>query len=551
MVGTPDPSPLSATDAPTGPHVAWTVREGDSLELLDTLDPQSIDAVVCDPPYGIDFCGQRWDGQVIRRHAARQDRHAKLTSNEAFQAWCRVWAQGCVAALKPGGHLAAFGSPRTSHRLACALEEAGFELRDTLLWLYGTGMPKSRHLSGGRATQLKPAYEPILLARRPLDGPVEHTLARYGTGALNAAACRTEDRFPANVLVSHHPDCTPQECVAQCAVRAVEEAAREVRAAGARPIRRLFYCPKASRSERDAGCEHLPRRRLDLFPSAQAGGPAPPPAANAHPTVKPLALMRWLIRLLTPANGLILDPFCGSGTTGCAAVLEQRRFLGIEVDSDYTQIARARIAHWQRTDPPRDVPTAPRQQDNDNEARDSSRPSDLTLGSEVPEAPPSALTSPPGQTDELALDGDSVERVARRVAELLAPRLSEPAAPGAGKLLSAAEVSQRWAVERSWVYEHAEELGAIRLGSGPKPRLRFPAEAIAHHLATLAADRHPGPRHDDARGSTRSPRIAADPVELLPIRRQSELTSSATTTDRPGGAPTPPATAPKTQPSAR
>jgi site-specific DNA-methyltransferase (adenine-specific) len=249
--------------------------------------------------------------------------------------------------LKPGGQLLAFGSPRTAHRLAAGLEDAGLELRDTLLWLYGTGMPKSRRLPGGRGTALKPAYEPILLARRPPGESIARTLERHGTGALNIDACRVEGRYPANVICSHAPGCGPDGCPPGCAVALVDTAAARgrVRSNATSPASRLFYCPKVSRRERDAGCEHLPRRTLDLFPNAQAAGAASP-ARNPHPTVKPLALMRWLVRLATPQDGLVLDPFCGSGTTGAATALEGRRFLGIDLDPAYAAIARARIAHW-------------------------------------------------------------------------------------------------------------------------------------------------------------------------------------------------------------
>jgi DNA modification methylase len=340
-------SPTSPSGAATSPDVAWTVREGNCTDVLSGLEAETIEAIVTDPPYGIGFQGCRWDGQAIREAAARATGQ-RMSAGDAYQAWCRGWAAECLRALRPGAHLATFGSPRTAHRLACALEEVGFELRDTLIWLYGTGMPKSRRLPGGRATALKPAYEPILLARRPPQGPVERNLAAYGTGALNAEACRVEGRFPANVIVSHAPGCDSGECTAGCAVRLVDEAAGSTRAPSGRlrTVSRLFYCPKASRPERDAGCEHLPRRALDLFPSARAAGYKAPPAANPHPTVKPLALMRWLVRLVVPRGGLALDPFCGSGSTGCAAVLEGRRFAGIELDPRYAEIARARIAHW-------------------------------------------------------------------------------------------------------------------------------------------------------------------------------------------------------------
>lgn len=542
MAPTSAPTARSATRGATGPAPGATVLQGDSLQLLATVAPASVDAVVCDPPYGIDFCGHAWDGQAIR-HAAAGLGPGKLAPNEAFEAWSQVWAAGCLRALKPGAHLAAFGSPRTFHRLGCALEQAGFELRDTLLWLYGTGMPKSRHLPGGRATQLKPAYEPILLARKPLDGTVEHNHARHGTGALNTDACRVDGRFPANVILAHDPDCTDEQCTPDCPVRLVDQAARPTRARGAWPISRLFYCPKASRRERDAGCEQLPRRHLDLFPNAQGAGQHPPPTANPHPTVKPLALMRWLVRLIVPQDGLVLDPFCGSGSTGCAAALEQRRFLGIELDADYAEIARARITHWHRHPPPA-PPAAPVHADpaptqSDGEHTDSPPAS-------PPPRQPAPATSPPSAS---ALDADSVERVAQRVLELLAPRLdASPAATG--RLLTAAEVSERWGVERSWIYEHAAELGAIRLGSGPRPRLRFRPEAIDRHPATLTATHGPSTPQPRPKGRAFRP-IPGDPVELLPIRGQAELTSPETTTDRPGGAPTPPATAPKTTTSAR
>jgi DNA modification methylase len=323
------------------------VLEGDCIDALASLPAASVDAVVCDPPYGISFHGERWDGQAIRESAARKA-GARLSWGEAYQAWCREWAAGCLRALRPGAHVAAFGSPRTAHRLACALEEAGLELRDTLIWLYGTGLPKSRKLPGGRGSSLKPAYEPILLARRPLDGPLERNLEAHGTGALEVHACRVEGRFPANVLLSHAPTCRGDRCAAGCAARVVDDAATAARvpSGSLRRASRLFYCPKASRAERDAGCEELPRQALDLFPNAQAGSYKPPPAANPHPTVKPLALMRWLVRLACADGALVLDPFCGSGSTGCAAVLEGRRFYGIELDPHYAEIARARIAHW-------------------------------------------------------------------------------------------------------------------------------------------------------------------------------------------------------------
>ncbi len=347
------------TRAATAPERAWTVLQADSLLALPDLPAGTLDAVVCDPPYGIDFNGHAWDGQAIR-HAAAQRNGARLSSGEAFQAWAAVWAGECLRLLRPGAHLAAFGAPRTAHRLACALEDAGFELRDVLLWLYGTGMPKSRRLPHGQGTQLKPAYEPILLARKPLDASVTRNIGRHRTGALNVSACRVDGRWAANVLLAHHPACRPDACDPSCAVVLVNAAAQRTRQPG-RTVglaSRLFYRPKASRSERDTGCEQLPRHALDLFPNAHGDGKTPAAAANAHPTVKPLALMRWLVRLVAPGGGLVLDPFCGSGSTGCAAVLEGRRFLGIEREAGYVAVAQARIAHWAEIaeHAPEDVP---------------------------------------------------------------------------------------------------------------------------------------------------------------------------------------------------
>jgi site-specific DNA-methyltransferase (adenine-specific) len=324
---------------------AWRVEHGDCMTLLDGIDHGSVDAVVTDPPYGIDFQHAAWDGRAIDATATRLEGR-RLAPSQAFEVFSREWAQRCLRVLKPGGHLVAFGAPRTAHRLACALEDAGFQLRDTLMWLYGEGLPKSRRLPEGRGTTLKPAYEPILLARKPPQGTVARNVREHGTGALEIDACRVRDhcgsrRWPANVVASHARRCTEGTCAAGCAVATLDECA-------GRPVSRFFYCPKARHAERDAGCEMLPARARDLFPNAGAAGKPAPRLRNPHPTVKPIELMRWLVRLACPPGGLVLDCFCGSGTSGVAAVLEHRRFLGIEREAEYVAIARARIAHWQR-----------------------------------------------------------------------------------------------------------------------------------------------------------------------------------------------------------
>jgi DNA modification methylase len=328
-------------------HAESRLLQGECVEVMAALEAASVDAVITDPPYGIGFKHEHWDSWAISEAAARAG-HDRLTPNQAFEVWCRLWGSECLRIMKPGSHLLAFGSPRTFHRLTVGLEDAGLEIRDTLMWLYGTGMPKSRRLANGRGTALKPAYEPIVLARKPPEGSVAESIEHFGTGALEVDACRIGERWPANLALGHAPGCGDGGCGEDCAVDLLDASARSSRASSgaAVPPSRFFYCPKVSRAERDAGCEQLPRRALDLFPNAQrderqAGG-----ARNPHPTVKPLALMRWLVRLASPPSGLVLDPTCGSGTTGAASVLEGRRFIGIELDPAYVEIAAARIAHW-------------------------------------------------------------------------------------------------------------------------------------------------------------------------------------------------------------
>lgn len=542
----------SATGGLTARDAASIVRHGDCLKLLPDLPEATVDAIVCDPPYGIDFLGEKWDGQAIR-HAARTHTGRRLSPGEGFQAWATQWTLECARVLKPGAHLAAFAAPRTAHRLASALEDAGLQLRDTLMWLYGQGLPKSRRLPGGQGTSLKPAYEPVILARKPLDSTtVEENHRRHGTGTLNTEACAIPDqesnggRWPANVLLTHHPECRDGRCAPDCPAVVIDHAAASTRpGTKGRPASRIFYCPKASRQEREAGCEQLPRRRRDLFPNATGASPPPPEAANSHPTVKPIALMRWLVRLITPAGGLVLDPFCGSGSTGIACLLEHRRFLGIELDATYHAIAQARISHWAANAPAEaPEPTPPMLADDQAQA----------AGHEPRTEPPPSLPVVPAlppQRQLVGLEAETVEAIAQRVAELLDP--PPPAPPPSRALLSAAQVAAFYGVDRGWVYEHAEELGACRLGDGQRPRLRFDPDLVAERLnetRTGAARRqaHPPRRPGCLR---RSRRIHRHPGKLLEIRGQPEVSSPEHKTGRPGGAPTPPATAPKTTPPAR
>lgn len=302
----------------------WALVEADALLLLTKLPDGCVDAIVTDPPYGIGFHDEAWDGQ----------------DRETFACWTTVWASECRRLLKPGGYMVAFGSPRTFHRLTCGIEDAGLEIRDVLMWLYGQGVPKSRKLPGGLGTALKPAYEPILLCRARPAGTAKANLQAWGTGALNIDVARVQadnrpGYWPANVTLSHDSGCNDQGCAGGCPLRLLDEANPHQRPS------RLFYCAKAARSERETGCEQLPARQVQLYI-----GSGRRMRRNIHPTVKPIALMRWLVRLASPSGGVVLDPFAGSGTTGAAAMLEGRQFFGVEREREYVRVARARLDHY-------------------------------------------------------------------------------------------------------------------------------------------------------------------------------------------------------------
>jgi site-specific DNA-methyltransferase (adenine-specific) len=340
----------------------WEVTHADCFDEIPKLQADSVDTVISDPPYGISINGLDWD----RPSALNPQGSRKTSPAAALQLFSTRWASECLRVLKPGAYLAAFADPRSAHRLALGLEEAGFELRDILMWLHSQGIPAPSRRDAGRSPALKPAYEPIVLARKPLAGTLDNNLTTYGTGALNVDACRVTatscagegrsrsrvsttpcsggggGRWPSDVLLSHGDGCTRNTCERDCPIHLLGER------------HRFFYCAKAQRREREAGCEQLPRRTIQTF---NLGRPEELErakthlVANIHPTVKPIDLMRWLVRLLTPSDGLVLDPFAGSGSTGAAAVLEGVRFHGIEREASYVPIARARITHWSRRRP--------------------------------------------------------------------------------------------------------------------------------------------------------------------------------------------------------
>lgn len=380
--------------------MAFEIKHGDCLEVMRSMTDSSVDAIVTDPPYGLSFMGKKWDYDVPS---------------------VEVWAE-CLRVLKPGGHLLAFAGTRTQHRMAVRIEDAGFEIRDMIAWVYGSGFPKSLDVSKaidkaagaerdvvgqryrlgdkriypespagyeggfdgdgsitapatdaarqwqGWGTALKPSLEPITVARKPLVGTVAENVLAHGTGALNIDGCRVEGAPPsvpqpafsrdmrAGFGSSNGRNGEMSQASGRWPANLIHDGSDEVvalfpQAGGGFGVRgkgrsvycggldaetghvvgygdtgsaaRFFYCAKASKVDRGEG--------------------------NAHPTVKPTDLMRYLCRLVTTPGGTVLDPFCGSGSTGKAAKLEGFNFIGIEREAEYVAIAEARIAEAQRS----------------------------------------------------------------------------------------------------------------------------------------------------------------------------------------------------------
>lgn len=347
-----------------------TVYAGDCLDVLRELPDASVHAVVTDPPYGLGFMGREWDA---------------LPPGLPF-------AAECLRVLKPGGHLLAFGGTRTHHRLACAIEDAGFEIRDSIAWLYGSGFPKSLDVSKaidrrpdaehwqGWGTALKPAHEPIVTARKPLAGTVAANVLEHGTGAINVDGCRVgtsgatravdfvkkEDgrlerwdegyrggrnkieevaagRWPPNVVLD---ETQAAELDAQSGVSVSRAASMPIPKGHA--FAGTTYGGDGSangasvRGHDDAGgaSRFFPTFRYEpKAPSTER----PRDELTAHPTVKPLDLMRWLVRLVTPPGGTVLDPFAGSGTTAEACVIENFKCITIEREDTYLPLVVARL----------------------------------------------------------------------------------------------------------------------------------------------------------------------------------------------------------------
>lgn len=347
------------------------ILTGDCRDVLKTLADASVDSIVTDPPYELGFMGKKWDSMGVANDAA-------------------VWRE-CLRVLKPGGHLLAFGGTRTQHRMVCAIEDAGFEIRDQVGWVYGSGFPKSRNLDGewqGWGTALKPAWEPIVVARKPLIGTVAANVLAHGTGALNIDGCRVEapdgvplftsrgesrsvalgdglngsnrtgevgnGRWPANLIhdgsdevLAAFPDAPGQMADASSSS---SRKTQNVYGAMRRGNGRDGEASADSTNDGDVGFKMKPgARRFDegsaarFFYCAKASK-KDRGEGNSHPTVKPTELMRYLCRLVTPPGGLVLDPFMGSGSTLKAAELEGFSAIGIEMDPIYVALAQRRIA---------------------------------------------------------------------------------------------------------------------------------------------------------------------------------------------------------------
>lgn len=331
------------------PVSEYRIIHGDCREVMATLPECSVSAIVSDPPYGLSFMGKGWDHGVPG---------------------VEFWAEA-LRVVKPGGMLLAFGGTRTYHRLACAIEDAGWEIRDCLSWLYGSGFPKSNNFGRevnsfvGYGTALKPAWEPIILAMKPLDGTFVANAAAHGVAGLNIDGGRIEAADGVPCFTHRREDAantygdgrTGSNRTGETSTKGrwpanvcLDEEAAAMLDEQSEGASRFFYCAKASRSERNAGLDHLPAKWAPTMNGGIGGKPhdedIATPKHNPHPTVKPVALMRWLVRLVKmPEGTVILDPFMGSGTTGVACALEGVDFIGIEREAEYVEIAEARTAH--------------------------------------------------------------------------------------------------------------------------------------------------------------------------------------------------------------
>jgi DNA modification methylase len=420
--------------------MTYKILHGNNLDILPTLPDNSVDSIVTDPPYELGFMGKKWDSSGI-----------------AYSV--ELWQQ-CLRVLKPGGHLLSFGGTRTWHRVAVGMEDAGFEIRDSMAWLYGSGFPKSLDVSKaidkqagaerevlgrnpnsreqagkentlyesgtvgktayetapstpeaqqwqGWGTALKPAFEPIVVARKPIEGTVANNVLKWGTGGLNIDGSRigraegdnssagnrtatfgtqetnsggdgsggweqnSSGRWPANIILDPYTAELLDEQSGQSKSTRSEMTSNPGSVYGSGKglpshtgiyghndsggASRFFYVAKASKRDRNEGLDELLETTaadmVDREPdsagmnSPRAGAGRTSGAKNFHPTVKPTTLMEYLIKLVTPRGGVVLDPFTGSGSTGKAAILQGFDFIGIEMTEEYLPIIEGRLKH--------------------------------------------------------------------------------------------------------------------------------------------------------------------------------------------------------------
>lgn len=332
-----------------------TIHHGNCLDVLKSMSENSVDSVVTDPPYGLRFMNNKWDYDVPS---------------------IDVWSE-CLRVLKPGGHLLAFAGTRTQHRMCCRIEDAGFEIRDMIAWVYGSGFPKGKNLDG-KGTQLKPAFEPITMARKPLPGTVQKTFEMYKTGMLNIDSCRIASsfgptvktfgeapstknnmgvyakrvdpwnansggRWPANFIHDGSPD-----------VMSIFPLSKSGGGRKGEPGKRNYARTNTVFGVDSCGLKGRADGKLFTPTYSDEGSaarfffqakacPSDRGTGNNHPTVKPTNLMRYLCRLVTPPNGVICDPFMGSGSTGLAAIREGFCFIGVELYAEFYATARERL----------------------------------------------------------------------------------------------------------------------------------------------------------------------------------------------------------------
>jgi DNA modification methylase len=448
----------------------YTLYHGNCFHVFPLIESNSVDSWVVDGPYALGFMGNEWDSPRhiepdaksaggfgkdaptnVNAYGAARVRYGNLgkhfterpakqklreqgrnratdsplpllaTGGEIYQEFSEKWAREVYRVLKPGGYLLSFGGTRTYHRMVCGLEDAGFEIRDQIDWIYGSGFPKSQDFAkdlrrggtmrdaflgsiwGGWGTALKPAHEPICLARKPFKGTVANNVLANGVGGLNIEGCRVgtygartnanngkelgiygrynpignkdheTGRWPSNVILS--PEVAEvldrQSGFSRTKPTIITGSKRSGGILGKSSTdregklynysdsggaSRFFYCAKPSKRERDLGLEHLTEQAWVQFQTANGTSKKASSISegrntkkrNVHPTVKPIELMRYLVRLITPPGGTIGDHFMGSGTTGIGAILEGFHFIGIENYPEYFPIAKARLDYWSR-----------------------------------------------------------------------------------------------------------------------------------------------------------------------------------------------------------